>query len=224
MKTYLGVGVTVLLSSIAFAQTAPLTPTITLGTTSLVINNSMRTLALVTDPTYSPLTASQLPDFGISVSAPAQAVQGGQSLGASILITPENGFSEKLSLSCSGLPSGASCVFGSPLAQAGGSFIIPMTISTKPASSAIASSTTPLSVPVYMAFPLVVFLLSMRRNDCAKYMYRSLGLTILAVVSLGWLGCGGNPAPIPVISTITITAQPQSGLSHNTQITIEVFG
>jgi hypothetical protein len=222
MKTYLSVAVTVLLSSITFAQTAPLPSMITLESPS-VINNSMKMLALVTDPTYSPLTASQLPDFEIGVSDFAGGIQGGQDLGVTILITPENGFSEKLSLSCSGLPSGASCVFGSPLAQTGSSFIIPMTISTKPLSSAVASSTTPFSVPVYMAFPLVVFLLSKHRNVGAKYLYRSLGMAILAVAS-GWVGCGGNPTVIPVISTITITAQTQSGLSHSAQTKIEVFG
>jgi hypothetical protein len=224
MKTYLGLGVAVLLSSMAFAQTAPLTRLITLGTAPLSINNSTTVLALVINPTYSPLTASQLPDFGIRVSAPGTVVQGGQNIGASIIITPQNGFNENLSLSCNGLPSGAACVFGSPLAQTGGSFIIPMTISTRPLSSAVASSTTRFSIPHYAAFPLVVFLLLKRRNAGAKYLDQSLGLTILAVGSLGWVGCGGTPAPTPVTSTITITALTQSGLSHSTQINITVFG
>jgi hypothetical protein len=48
-------------------------------------------------------------------------------------------------LTCSGLPSGAACIFGSPLAQAGGYFIVPMSISTRPLSSAVASSTSLLS-------------------------------------------------------------------------------
>ena len=223
MKMYLSVGVTVLLSGITFAQTAPLPPTVTLGTRS-VINNSMRMLAVVTDPTYSPLAASQLPNFEISASLSAATVQGGQNLGVTVLITPENGFSEKLSLSCSGLPTGASCVFGTHLAQTGSSFIIPMTISTKPMGSALGSSRTPISVPVYMAFPLVTFWLWKRRDGGAKYLYRSLGLAILAASSLVWAGCGGTAAPIPVTSTITITAQTQSGLSHSTQVAITVIG
>ena len=224
MKTYLGLGVALLLSSMAFGQTAPLIRMITLGTTPLSINNSTTILALVINPAYSPLTGSQLPDFGISASAYNLVIQGGQNIGATILITPKNGFNEDLTLSCSGLPSGASCVFGSPLAPAGGSFIIPMTISTRPLSSAVASSRKPFSVPVYTAFPFVVFLLMKRRKAGAKYLYQSLGLTILAVASLGWVGCGGSPTPTPVTSTITITAQTQSGLSHGTQIAITVFG
>lgn len=198
IKRYVGLGVAVLLSSVAFAQTAT------------------RTLMFV--------AASQLPDFAISVSAPANTIQGGQNLGASILITPENGFGEKLSLTCSGLPSGASCVFGGPLTQADGSFIIPMTISTQPLSSAVASSTRRFSVPVYAAFPLVVFLLAKRRNAGAKFFYQGLGLAIFAVAALGWVGCSGAPTPPSVTSTITITAQTQSGLSHGTQITITVIG
>jgi hypothetical protein len=223
MKTYLGLGVAVLLSSMAFAQTVPLTRIIAPGTTPLSINNSTTILALVINPTYSPLAASQLPDFIISVIAP-ELVQGGQNIGGSVLITPKNGFNENLSLSCSGLPSGASCVFGTALAQADGSFIIPMTISTRALSSAVASSTTSFSVSVYTAFPLVLFLLSKRRRVSAKYLYQSLGLAILAAGSLGWVSCGGAPLPTPVTSTITITAQTQSGLSHSTAFPLTVFG
>ena len=54
MRTYLGVGLTVLLSSIAFAKLRA-HPTITHGTTSLVIKNSMRILALVPIPGPLPL-------------------------------------------------------------------------------------------------------------------------------------------------------------------------
>jgi hypothetical protein len=224
MKTYLGLGVAVLLSSIIpFAQSAPLTRIIILGTTPLSIKNPTTVLALVINPTNSPLTASQLPDFGINVSPPPP-VQGGQNAGASILITPKNGFNENLALTCTGLPSGASCVFGSPLAQAGGDFIIPMTISTRVLSSAVASSTTSFSVPVYPAFPLVVFLLSRRRNAGANYLFQSLGLAILAVASLGWVGCGGASPVTSVTSTITVTAQTQSGLSHSTAFPLTVFG
>lgn len=223
MKKYLGLSIAVLLSSMAFAQTAPRTRIIALGTTPSSINNSTTILAWLMNPNYSRLVASQLPDFGISGSG-GGLVQGGQNIGASIFITPKNGFNENLSLTCSGLPSGASCVFGSPLAQTGDYFIIPMTISTRPLSSSVAFSTMRFGVPVYTAFPLVLFLLSKRRNAGAKYLQQSLGLTILAVASLGWVGCGGTPTPTPVTSTITITAQTRSGLSHSTQINIIVFG
>jgi hypothetical protein len=224
MKTHLGLGVAVLLSSIAFAQTAPLSRIVTLGTTPLSTNNSTTIPALVANPTYSKLTGSQLPDFRINISPGGATVQGGQSVGTGILITPKNGFNQNLSLSCSGLPSGASCVFGTALAQADGSFIIPMTISTRALTSEVASSTTPFSVPVYTAFPLVVFLLSKRRKASAKYLYQSLGLAILAVASLGWVGCGGASQVTSVTSTITITAQSQSGLSHSTEFQLIVFG
>jgi hypothetical protein len=222
MKTHLGLTVAVLLSSTAFAQTAPLTRIITIGTTPLSINSSTTIPALIRIPAYSSLTGGQLPDFGIGSSGNL-VVQGGQQVGADIFITPKNGFNQKLTLSCSGLPSGASCVFGSPLAQADVTFIIPMTISTRPLSSAVASSTS-FSVPVHMAFPLVVFLLTKRRKASAKYLYQNLGLTILAVASLGWVGCGGTPTPTPVTSTITITAQTQSGLSHSTEFQLTVVG
>ena len=180
---------------------------------------------MVANPTYSKLTGSQLPDFRINISPGGATVQGGQSVGTGILITPKNGFNQNLSLSCSGLPSEAACIFGAALAKADdGTFIIPMTISTHPLSSAVASSKTSFSVPVYTAFPLVVFLLTKRRKASAKYLCQSLALTIFAVASLGWAGCGGSPTPAPVISTITITAQTQSGLSHSVQFELQVFG
>ncbi len=60
------------------------------------------------------LVVSQAPDFRIEVSPPSQTVNQGQTASYSVNIVGLNGFNSQVSLSVSGLPSGASGVFSVP--------------------------------------------------------------------------------------------------------------
>jgi hypothetical protein len=60
------------------------------------------------------LTVSAAPDFAISVSPPSQSVLQGQTVSYSVNVGALNGFNSQVSLSVSGLPSGANGVFSNP--------------------------------------------------------------------------------------------------------------
>jgi hypothetical protein len=54
-------------------------------------------------------------NFSMSVSPLALTVASGQSAATTITFTPENGFYQQISLSCSGLPDGVTCEFSPPI-------------------------------------------------------------------------------------------------------------
>jgi len=60
------------------------------------------------------LTVSASPDFTISVSPASQSVLQGQTVSYSVNVAALNGFNSQVSLSVSGLPSGANGVFSNP--------------------------------------------------------------------------------------------------------------
>ncbi|MGA2791717.1 MAG: hypothetical protein ABSF00_13250 [Candidatus Bathyarchaeia archaeon] len=62
--------------------------------------------------TYS--TASQIPDFQINVSPPSQTVLQGETTSYAVNVAGLNGFNSQVSLSLSGLPSGANGGFSNP--------------------------------------------------------------------------------------------------------------
>ncbi|MBV8631564.1 MAG: Ig-like domain repeat protein [Silvibacterium sp.] len=54
---------------------------------------------------------SQLPDFSLTANPTSVNVTAGQYANITITVTPENGFNDMVSLSCSQVPSGATCTF-----------------------------------------------------------------------------------------------------------------
>ncbi len=63
------------------------------------------------------LVVSQTPDFRIDVGSPSQSVLQGQTASYSLSIVGLNGFNSQVSLTVSGLPSGANGVFSTPSAS-----------------------------------------------------------------------------------------------------------
>jgi hypothetical protein len=57
------------------------------------------------------IQAAPTPDFALSVSGASLNVAAGTSGKLSVTVTPENGFKQAVSFTCSGLPSSASCSF-----------------------------------------------------------------------------------------------------------------
>ena len=55
--------------------------------------------------------ASSLPDFALTANPTSASVTAGQFAAITVTVTPENGFNDMVTLSCSGVPSGATCVF-----------------------------------------------------------------------------------------------------------------
>ena len=85
-----------------------------------------------------------IPSFTLTAGAlnPA-SVAAGVSATTTVTITPQNGFTDTINLSCSGMPSGVSCSW-SPASLAGGSGTSQLTIQTQP-NMAAATSTLVIS-------------------------------------------------------------------------------
>jgi N-acetylneuraminic acid mutarotase len=161
-------------------------------------------------------------DFSIAASQTSLTVAAGQSGKINISVTPLNGFNSAVTLSCSGLPSGASCSFSPTTVTPSGGTASPTLTITVP-SATIALHRQPL-------FPVAVLIASLccfglRRS---RYLQRLLLLTV-SVIGLSQLtGCSGaassssmETAPHGVTSTITVTATTGS-LQHSTTFLLTV--
>ena len=117
-------------SSTLSVTTSSTTPT---GTYTLTITGTSGTLSHSTTVTLV-VNSAVSPSFSISASPSSQTVTAGNSTSYTATVTPSGGFTAGVSLSASGLPSGASATF-SPATIAGGSGSSTMSVTT--------SSTTP---------------------------------------------------------------------------------
>ena len=167
------------------------------------------------------------PDFTIAATPSNLTVTGGQSVASNLAITPENDFSQTLALSCSGLPTGATCTFGTPLVYSDGTSTILLTIST-PVFSASAAPTGSSRLPLLALLPFVAIFSRSRRKALLGVLQMSIMAVALIVFSAGAVGCGGKSSvtvpnqPIGQTSTVTVTAMTAAGISHSTTITLTV--
>jgi len=96
------------------------------------------------------VAAAPAADYSISMSSSGISVAAGAAGTMSLTVTPENGFKQAVSFTCSGLPSGANCSFNPPtVSTTNGAAATILTIQTPPAAeaktgaTAIMSGTTP---------------------------------------------------------------------------------
>ena len=160
--------------------------------------------------------ASGSATFGFTTGAGAVSVQDGTSTNIPLSVISVNGFNGSVSLSCSGLPQGATCSFAP--AQLSVSSTVPtlgsVTITTtssrasllKP-SSLRGSHTAPL-----LAFGLPIFSLALlgSRRRFSSSMIRLMGVGCVVLVGAVLTGCadsGSSPVPTPVgTSNVVVTA------------------
>jgi hypothetical protein len=112
------------------------------GASTITITGSDRTASLSHSTSVS-LTVNQVaaPDFSVTVNPASQSVTAGSSGTYTVTINPVNGFTGAVSLSASGLPSGATASFN-PSSVAGGSGSSTLTISTISSTPAGTSTIT----------------------------------------------------------------------------------
>jgi hypothetical protein len=175
-------------------------------------------------------TVFATPDFLFSASAANVSVRAGQSANVTLTLTPGGTFTPQITLSCSGLPSLASCSFNPPtitLTNAGASMVV--TISTTAPVAALSNPTAPagarwyLAMVVFPGFAAMFFVGGVRRRLGPKIACSLL----LMLVALS--GCGGSNGPphqsqpgTPVgTSTVTVTATA-GATSHQVPITLNV--
>jgi hypothetical protein len=161
------------------------------------------------------------PDFSLTLTPASIALAAGQSATTNVSVAPVNGFTQTVSLSCSGLPSGVTCGFA-PASIASGENST-LTIS---ASSTANLHARRAQVPV----PLLIMWLGLAAGTKITRRRRLHWMRLMAFIAALFVlnGCGGgsqpsdqNPNPPSTTTTVTITGTSGS-LSHNAQLTVTV--
>lgn len=187
------------------------------------------------DASNAPSTSAALvvavgtPTFALSINPGALSIAPGQSGTATVTATPSFGFSAAISYSCSGLPVGATCSFGTPTTASNGVSSTLLTIGTAAGTTAQISGrrdgpTTVLAAP-FIALPLIGYYLPRPRRHRRRRptFFIILALTLLCAACGGddssAPGSGGTPVGGP--TTVTIYGKASSGTQSTTlQLTI----
>lgn len=194
------------------------------GAISVPASETIQAVAVATNHLYSDdatatYTITVVPDFSVAASPASFTLNGGQSGTTNVSVTPVDGFSSAVSFSCSGLPTGATCLFSpSTVTPAGGAASTTLTIATTTSSSQLRGTGGPVLPIAACTVLLGCFGLKGRRR------LQCFALFAVAFLALGFLnGCGGSSTPThqPVTSTITIIATSGS-LQHSTTLSLTV--
>lgn len=187
--------------------------------------------------------ASTLPDFDLTASPTTVSLSPGQSGTIQVTVTPENGFNDMVTLSCSGVPTTAKCVFSpttiTPLTNSAVSSTLQIQTQGASGTSTMLGK-SPSTVAFAVALPGILALVGLgtlrKRSGIAAL--RALGL--LALLTASGLGLGacsarygylnhppsGNPGIAAGTYTITISGYASiSGTSvtgHSLNVTMTV--
>jgi hypothetical protein len=195
-------------SSLAVSTTGPDTPT---GDATFTI---VGTSGALTSETTLDLEVTK--DFTIAVLPENATVTAGQSASFTVTIGQIGFFDDEVTISCSGLPTGASCSFSPASVTPGGSDATStMTVSTAATSmAAFGQRTNPVSSPFEVVWSLGLLLGVVGiavACGTARGRNRVLGLAFAAALSMTYVACGGDPTepppPAPTVTTFTVTGQ-----------------
>lgn len=185
--------------------------------------------------------ATSLPDFALTASPTSVNLSPGDYANITVTVTPENGFTDMVTLSCSGVPSTAKCVF-SPTTltpQTAAAVSSTLQIQTQAASGTSARVEKSSTVAFAVALPGILALAGLgalrRRSGIAAM--RVLGLVALLGAGLGLGACSerygylnhppsGNPGITAGTYTITVSGYASingtSVTGHSLNVTMTV--
>jgi hypothetical protein len=161
------------------------------------------------------------PSFSVAVSPGALDIIAGQTGNAAVLVTPLNSFSSPVSLSCTGLPSGASCNF-SPATVTPSGAEASATLTVVTSMTAVALSHSSRSWLPGSVLAVTFFSLGWRKKG-RLYVLLVLGLCGASLCT----GCGAivlssaQQVTQPTTSTVTVIATSGS-LQQSTSLTLTV--
>jgi N-acetylneuraminic acid mutarotase len=162
------------------------------------------------------------PDFAVAATPASQTVTGGQSVTATVSVTPANGFNSSVSFACSGLPSGAACSFSPTTVTPPGTTSTTVTVSTTTADAALHLNPRPLIPVAALAALLCCFGFRKRRRLVLVLLVMSAaGLALLSGCGGGSGSGGGGGGSQSANYTITVNATSGS-LAHSTTISLTV--
>jgi uncharacterized protein (TIGR03118 family) len=176
----------------------------------------------------SATTAGATPTFSLTAATQAMSVTNGStSAPVNVTVAPVNGFSGAVTFFCTGLPSGASCLF-SPTGVTVASNAVSttqVTVATSGAKQTTGSlGETPLHLHPTMVLtlasllPFSLFLLR-RRLSFSERISLLVPLVLLSLGSAAFiLGCGSSSTPPPVTTPTGLSQVSVVAMSANTGI------
>jgi hypothetical protein len=191
-------------------------------------------------------TGTPAADYSVTVNPATLTVQSGHSGTATFTVTPVGGYSGTVQLSCSGLPTGASCVFQPAQAVLDGSntpATVQLTLHTTGSNGVLSSKLpfgpwgTPPDLKLVMfsvstGFIALMLLGTLRlRRTSLRYGAGILMLAMGCAIGLGLAGCGSTKlTPVaPSVGTLagqysaTVTAAASGGsANHAAALTITI--
>lgn len=211
----------------------------TLSLSSLAPGANSITAAYSGDTNFAPSTSPALnqlvQDFSLVASDPTtQTVAPGQVADYSATVTPLDGFSRSISLSCSGAPAKSSCSVTPSTVTLNGSTAVPIDIAVATQGAAAAGAVRPTIAPgngtwmAWLSFGMVLLFLRYRRLQWRRGAALACILSaFIFMPACGGGGGGGNGGGGTQGGTypLTVTATYTSGstkLSHTAQFTLIV--
>lgn len=177
--------------------------------------------------------SGQLTDFTLSTVQPSATIPAGQSANITLLMSSVGGFSQPVTLSCTGLPRDSACFTPSnPVMIAAANTQIPLTITTGSrslVSPGLGIHTDPKNGARYLmlgfAVALLMALWAMVRGGRLRLASAAFGLAAILLLASAGCNSGGQsglPAGTPA-GTYPVTATATSGnITHTTVVTLAV--
>jgi hypothetical protein len=181
--------------------------------------------------------ATAAADYSLSLSSSSLTVAPGGSGTLMIKVSPENGFSQTLTLACAGLPAGAACSFSPQnVNPSGGAFATTLTVDVPSVIAVQGLSTPPFSSCAVFAFCIfTIGLGGVARAAGSKRWLTGFASTsgvsaIVFALLLVTAGCGSSGAQSSPQSTantattsiVTVTASAENAPTHTQQFTLKV--
>jgi hypothetical protein len=156
------------------------------------------------------------PDFSLSLAPQAITVYAGGSATTQVSVSALNGFTQSVSLSCSGLPAGVTCALApANVTGTGGSTL---TIAASASASVTTGPADSSFVPL-TALGAVLGCLCIRRRRIGLPMLVACTLSLLALTGCGGGGSYSGSSSKSTVSTVSVTGTSGS-LSHSVTLTL----
>jgi sugar lactone lactonase YvrE len=197
------------------------------------------------------VAAPPSPDFTVAAAPAALTLKQGQTGQTTFTLTPTNGFTGTISLTCTGLPAGSTCTFNPASITADGSnkaVISTLSITTTGTNTGTITSSLRRESPsdpipaglFFLPSTLLAALLWIQRKKLSSNAIQLLMLLVLASGALAIAGCSGGsspqtppttptqpttPTPTPTGSyqvSIVAASSGTAGTSHNTAFALTV--
>jgi glycosyl hydrolase family 44/Big-like domain-containing protein len=201
--------------------------------------------ASTSGPTTVTVAAAAAGDYSLAMSASSLTIAAGGEGSLSLTVTPENGFKQTVSFSCSGLPAVAECGFNpSTLTPSGSAVSTRIKVEVQATPDAVAHAASARFVPPSMRLPqsggtrslassLAIFAfvgmfglvgLAQKQKLLART-FATFAIVAAMFVTASCAGYIGQKPPTPPNSTsytVTVTAAATSGPTHTQTFTLTV--